>query len=78
MYAFPKGVSIYTSVNDSEFKCLTATQTSIDLEARKAVYLWHLKGPHGAIRTNVTFHVREGHAPEEVTYFLDNGACSIL
>ncbi|XP_049276353.1 uncharacterized protein LOC119373447 isoform X2 [Rhipicephalus sanguineus] len=69
---FEAGVSIYTSTNDPAFKCLTATQTAFDLEARTTTYVWHFKGHDGAVKKNVTFYVREGRAPQEVTYFLDN------
>ncbi|XP_037275067.2 uncharacterized protein LOC119167655 [Rhipicephalus microplus] len=77
MENFTKGFSLYTSIDDSDFKCLTVSRISFNLEARKAVYVWHLKGPDGTVRTNVTFYVDDGEAPEKVTYFLDHDTTTI-
>ncbi|KAH6926771.1 hypothetical protein HPB50_022156 [Hyalomma asiaticum] len=72
MNFFKTGVSIYTSINDPAFKCLTTNQTSFDLEAKKATYIWHFRGYGGTDKQTVTFHVREGKTPDEVTYVLNN------
>ncbi|KAL3246992.1 hypothetical protein MRX96_057340 [Rhipicephalus microplus] len=44
--AFPNVVAVYTSTNDSSFKCLSATRTNYDSEAKTASYVWPLRG-HG-------------------------------
>uniref|UniRef100_A0A6G5A4I4 Putative lipocalin 35 lipocalin n=1 Tax=Rhipicephalus microplus TaxID=6941 RepID=A0A6G5A4I4_RHIMP len=71
--AFPRVVAISSSNNDTSFKCLAATRTHFDLEAKKASYVWHLGGSHAATATrNVTFDIQAGNAPDQTTYFIDN------
>ncbi|KAL1485465.1 hypothetical protein MTO96_047310, partial [Rhipicephalus appendiculatus] len=71
--AFPHVVAISSSNNDTSFKCLAATRTHFDLEAKRAVYVWHLGGSRAATATrNVTFNIEAGNAPDQTTYFIDN------
>ncbi|XP_075556914.1 uncharacterized protein LOC142589004 [Dermacentor variabilis] len=71
--AFPRVVAISSSNNDTSFKCLTATRTHFDLEAKRATYVWHLGGSRASTaKRNATFDIQAGNAPDQVTYYVDN------
>ncbi|KAK8770483.1 hypothetical protein V5799_013052 [Amblyomma americanum] len=69
--AFPRVVAIYTSTNDSDFKCLVGIRTSFDMQAKTASYLWPLKGHGGTKRRNVTFDITPGNVTDQTTYYVD-------
>nr|XP_050038221.2 uncharacterized protein LOC126535380 [Dermacentor andersoni] len=69
--AFPKVVAIYTSTNDSSFKCLTGIRTSFNLEAKTATYVWPLRGHAGTERRTVVFNITAGNVTDQTTYFVD-------
>ncbi|KAL3246927.1 hypothetical protein MRX96_057369 [Rhipicephalus microplus] len=62
---FPNVVAIYTSTNDSSFKCLSAIRTNYDSEAKTASYVWPLRGHGGTERRNVTFIITPGEVPNQ-------------
>ncbi|XP_049267114.1 uncharacterized protein LOC119373549 [Rhipicephalus sanguineus] len=68
---FDRGVSIYTSINDTDMKCATATRTYLDLEQKKATYVWELKGHGGSVKRNVTVNWQGGDAPDLPAYHID-------
>nr|XP_037275063.1 uncharacterized protein LOC119167651 [Rhipicephalus microplus] len=70
--AFPNVVAVYTSTNDSSFKCLSATRTNYDSEAKTASYVWPLRGHGGTERRNVTFIITPGEVRNQTKYFVDD------
>ncbi|XP_037499438.2 uncharacterized protein LOC119373475 [Rhipicephalus sanguineus] len=72
MGVFQRGVSIYTSINDTYMQCATSRRTYLDLELKKASYVWELKGHGGSVKSNATFNLEEGEAVDTLNYYIDN------
>uniref|UniRef100_A0A6G5A390 Putative lipocalin n=1 Tax=Rhipicephalus microplus TaxID=6941 RepID=A0A6G5A390_RHIMP len=70
--AFSRPVSIYKDSNNSPFKCLSATRTRFDPQAKEATYIWHLKDDHGKVKQNVSFDVEKGKEFDQVTFYVDD------
>ncbi|KAL3209135.1 hypothetical protein MRX96_052408 [Rhipicephalus microplus] len=47
---FPYVVLVYSSGEDPEFQCLTNKRTELDMQAKKATYVWMFKGGNGRTR----------------------------
>nr|XP_037274599.1 uncharacterized protein LOC119167251 isoform X2 [Rhipicephalus microplus] len=69
---FPRAVTVYTSTNDTVMLCTTATRSYMDLEQKKAGYVWELKGHGGSAKKNITVNWQEGDAPDRPTYYIDD------
>ncbi|XP_049511090.1 uncharacterized protein LOC125939752 [Dermacentor silvarum] len=69
---FPYVVLVYTSGDDPEFQCLTNKRTELDMDAKKATYVWMFKGHNGSERKNVALHLSAGDAPDWAVFTLNN------
>ncbi|XP_075550524.1 uncharacterized protein LOC142584267 [Dermacentor variabilis] len=69
---FPYVVLVYSSGEDPEFQCLTNKRTELDMNAKKATYVWMFKGHNGSERKNVALHLSAGDAPDRVVFTLNN------
>ncbi|XP_037275406.2 uncharacterized protein LOC119168087 [Rhipicephalus microplus] len=43
--SFPYLAMVYTSSDDPEFKCATATLTYLNEQTKDSTYVWHFKSP---------------------------------
>ncbi|KAH6928775.1 hypothetical protein HPB50_019475 [Hyalomma asiaticum] len=69
---FPYVVLVYSSGDDPEFQCLTNKRTELDMEAKKATYVWMFKGRNGTPRKNVALHLSAGDSPDRVVLTVNN------
>nr|XP_037281020.1 uncharacterized protein LOC119174282 isoform X2 [Rhipicephalus microplus] len=69
---FPYVVLVYSSGEDAEFQCLTNKRTELDMQAKKATYVWMFKGGNGRTRKNVALHLSAGDAPDRAVFTLDD------
>uniref|UniRef100_A0A034WXA3 Lipocalin 24 n=1 Tax=Rhipicephalus microplus TaxID=6941 RepID=A0A034WXA3_RHIMP len=69
---FPYVVLVYSSGEDPEFQCLTNKRTELDMQAKKAPYVWIFKGGNGRTRKNVALHLSAGDAPDRAVFTLDD------
>ncbi|KAL1484651.1 hypothetical protein MTO96_032469, partial [Rhipicephalus appendiculatus] len=53
-------------------KCATAFRKDLDLEEKKASYVWELKGHGGSVRRNATFDLEAGETIDQLNYYIDN------
>ncbi|XP_077520991.1 uncharacterized protein LOC144132453 [Amblyomma americanum] len=65
-------VAVFTSNNHTSFKCLSATRTRFDAEAKTATYIWHLKAHSGHRRKDVPFDISFGGTPGQGTFVVNN------
>ncbi|KAL1418924.1 hypothetical protein MTO96_005465 [Rhipicephalus appendiculatus] len=48
-----------------------ANRTYLDLEQKKASYVWELKGDGSSAKRNITVYWQEGEAPDLPSYYID-------
>ncbi|XP_077523083.1 uncharacterized protein LOC144133895 [Amblyomma americanum] len=70
---FPHGVAVFTSSNDTVFKCMSATRTHFNPEAGTVTYVWHLKAHSGHPKRDIVVDLSFGVAPGQAAYFVNQG-----
>ncbi|KAK8759002.1 hypothetical protein V5799_003366, partial [Amblyomma americanum] len=70
--AFPLVIAMFDEDLDGDLDCVKSVRTDYDKEAKKATYVWVLKGKNGQAGTNITFHLKPGATPEKADYLLDD------
>nr|XP_037275406.1 uncharacterized protein LOC119168087 [Rhipicephalus microplus] len=77
--SFPYLAMVYTSSDDPEFKCATATLTYLNEQTKDSTYVWHFKSPinhHTVVRTS-TFDISQSDNIDQVHFILDGNQCEV-
>uniref|UniRef100_A0A131Z3C8 Lipocalin n=1 Tax=Rhipicephalus appendiculatus TaxID=34631 RepID=A0A131Z3C8_RHIAP len=69
---FPHAVAVFTTQNDTSFKCLSATRRNFKPREKTVTYVWHFKNHTGHQRRDVVFDVDFSETPGEGTFFVNN------
>ncbi|XP_065295049.1 uncharacterized protein [Dermacentor albipictus] len=70
--AFPHAVAVFTTKNDTSFKCLSTTRRHFDPLKKTVTYVWHFKNYTGHQRRDVVFDVDFSGTPGQGTFFINN------
>ncbi|XP_049527230.1 uncharacterized protein LOC119459344 isoform X2 [Dermacentor silvarum] len=74
--AFPHAVAVFTTKNDTSFKCLSTTRRHFNPRQKTVTYVWHFKNNTGHRRRDVVFDVDFSQTPGQGTFFINND-CSM-
>ncbi|KAL3224312.1 hypothetical protein MRX96_026638 [Rhipicephalus microplus] len=69
---FPHAVVVFTTLNETCFKCLSATRRNFRSREKTVTYVWHLKNHTGHPRKDVVFDINFAETPGEGTFFVNN------
>ncbi|XP_037576977.2 uncharacterized protein LOC119459344 isoform X1 [Dermacentor silvarum] len=70
--AFPHAVAVFTTKNDTSFKCLSTTRRHFNPRQKTVTYVWHFKNNTGHRRRDVVFDVDFSQTPGQGTFFINN------